>query len=112
MNDDKFEIDGVKCIDETKLDIKIYNTSDMRVFWVPKSHIDDDSPVHSRGDSGKLIITNWFAIKEGLDGRPKSKLSEDLPKLEADVIPSGKEVELKIGPLVKKPPAKRMPKQD
>lgn len=34
--------------------------------WIPKSVIDDDSEVYQDGDEGDLVITEWFAEKEGL----------------------------------------------
>lgn len=34
--------------------------------WIPKSQIHDDSEVWRAGQSGKLVITGWFADKEGL----------------------------------------------
>lgn len=34
--------------------------------WIPKSQITDDSEVYEKGDEGKLIITGWYAEKEGL----------------------------------------------
>jgi hypothetical protein len=34
--------------------------------WIPKSQIHDDSEVYRAGHRGKLIITGWFAEKEGL----------------------------------------------
>lgn len=36
--------------------------------WVPKSQITDDSEVYARGHTGKLVVTGWFARKEGLGG--------------------------------------------
>lgn len=34
--------------------------------WIPQSQIDDDSEVSKEGDEGKLVISQWFANKEGL----------------------------------------------
>lgn len=34
--------------------------------WVPQSCITDDSEVYAAGDEGRLVITAWFARKEGL----------------------------------------------
>jgi hypothetical protein len=34
--------------------------------WIPKSQIHDDSEVFRKGDQGKLVVTGWFAEKEGL----------------------------------------------
>jgi len=36
-------------------------------FWVPKSVIDDDSEVFELGTYGKLIVADWWAVKEKLD---------------------------------------------
>lgn len=33
--------------------------------WVPKSQIDDDSEVYQKGHSGTLIVSDWFANKQG-----------------------------------------------
>lgn len=35
--------------------------------WIPKSQITDDSEVYEMGGEGKLVITGWFANKEGLE---------------------------------------------
>lgn len=35
-------------------------------YWVPQSQIDDDSEVYERGHSGKLVVTEWWARKNGL----------------------------------------------
>lgn len=34
--------------------------------WIPKSVIDDDSEVWEEGQSGDLVVHEWFATKEGL----------------------------------------------
>jgi hypothetical protein len=34
--------------------------------WIPKSVIHDDSEVFKDGDTGELVVKNWFAEKEGL----------------------------------------------
>lgn len=34
--------------------------------WIPRSQIDDDSEVYKEGDEGALVISGWFAEKEGL----------------------------------------------
>lgn len=38
--------------------------------WVPKSQIHDDSEVFdaNHNDEGDLVVTQWFAEKEGLSG--------------------------------------------
>jgi hypothetical protein len=35
-------------------------------FWVPKSQIHDNSEVYEKGQDGTLIVTSWWAEKEGL----------------------------------------------
>lgn len=39
---------------------------DGKEHWIPKSQIDDDSEVYQDGDEGKLVVSMWFAEKEGL----------------------------------------------
>lgn len=34
--------------------------------WVPKKLIRDDSEVREQGDSGILVIPEWFALEKGL----------------------------------------------
>lgn len=34
-------------------------------IWIPKSQITDDSEVYKSGTSGELIVTEWFARKQG-----------------------------------------------
>lgn len=38
-----------------------------REVWIPQSQIMDDSEVWDAGDEGALVITAWFAEKEGLE---------------------------------------------
>lgn len=33
--------------------------------WVPKSQIHDDSEVWKSDQSGNLVVTNWYADKQG-----------------------------------------------
>lgn len=35
-------------------------------YWVPQSQVDDDSEVYREGDSGELVVSEWWAEKEGL----------------------------------------------
>lgn len=35
-------------------------------IWVPKSVIDDESEVYSKGHEGTLVVAEWFARKNGL----------------------------------------------
>jgi hypothetical protein len=40
---------------------------DGRKHWIPKSQITDDSEVYAAGHVGRLVITGWFADKEGIE---------------------------------------------
>lgn len=35
-------------------------------LWVPQSQVSDDSEIWQEGESGTLLITEWFAKKSGL----------------------------------------------
>jgi hypothetical protein len=35
-------------------------------IWIPKSQIADESEVYKLDTDGELVITEWFAEKEGL----------------------------------------------
>ena len=54
-----------EAVAETDLAVCVEGITDEDV-WVPKSQISDDSEVWKKGDEGELIITEWFAEKEGL----------------------------------------------
>lgn len=34
--------------------------------WVPQSQVHDVSEVWKKGDTGKLVVARWWAVKEGL----------------------------------------------
>jgi hypothetical protein len=60
-----FEVEGVEAETEKAIRVEIEGEP----FWVPKSQIDDDSEVYSRKSGeggGKLIVSAWWAKKEGL----------------------------------------------
>lgn len=58
------EVNNVECIHETAQAVLCRIGS--RELWVPQSQIDDDSEVYQLGDIGTLVITEWFAEREGL----------------------------------------------
>ena len=62
---DEVSLDVEEVIAET--DKAILVRFDDRELWVPKSQVSDNSDVYEKGDSGNLIISPWFAEKEGLD---------------------------------------------
>ena len=37
-----------------------------RELWIPKSQISDNSEVYKNGHSGSLIVSPWYAEKNGL----------------------------------------------
>ena len=61
-------IEGASCDRESKLALLCVIPSGKRKIekWIPKSQIHDDSEVYAPGHSGKLVITGWFADREGL----------------------------------------------
>ena len=59
----KVTIDDVTCTKETDRAILCLVGTDE--VWVPQSQVDDDSEVYAKGHSGKLIVTAWFAEKQG-----------------------------------------------
>ena len=60
----KVSFDDAVCIQETRLAILV--CVDGKQAWIPQSHVDDDSEVWKKGDSGTLVISEWAAIKNGL----------------------------------------------
>lgn len=57
-------IEHVECVRETPLALLVVIDGVER--WVPKSQVHDDSEVYVLGDVGALVLTEWFAEKEGL----------------------------------------------
>lgn len=54
----------VKCIGETGAALKL--VIDGQVKWCPKSVVvDSETEVSEVGDEGKLVVQEWFALKEG-----------------------------------------------
>ena len=64
MDDDTVIYAGVEAIRSTALAVQCL--VDSREIWIPRSQIGDDSEVQDSGDCGELIVTEWFARKEGL----------------------------------------------
>ena len=44
----------------------LVDVGDRRNHWIPKSLIHDDSEVWKLGQSGELVVPEWFALQEGL----------------------------------------------
>jgi hypothetical protein len=65
MKENQFSIDDAICVGETALAICVEAQSIDGMAWVPKSQVHDDSEVYSEDDEGTLIVTAWFAEKQG-----------------------------------------------
>ncbi len=61
----KAEFEKCYCDRETEKAVHII-FDDGSKAWIPKSCVDDDSEVYKEGDEGKLVLPEWFALKEGL----------------------------------------------
>ena len=59
------DFEDCTCIAETPKALKVVINS--KAEWIPKSQIDEDSEIWHDGQSGTLIITEWLAIKKGLE---------------------------------------------
>lgn len=70
-DDEGFDVGVVMCLKDTGQALlcrMISSDGPMKYgqeFWVPQSQVHDNSPVYEQGDTGKLIVTSWFASKEG-----------------------------------------------
>lgn len=40
--------------------------ADGREIWIPQSQVHDDSDVYDVGHAGRLVVTAWYAQKQGL----------------------------------------------
>jgi hypothetical protein len=65
-DDPTCDFDNVRCIKET--DAALLCVIDGDEFWIPKSHVHDDSEVFDEdvNSEGKLIISEWIAQQKGL----------------------------------------------
>lgn len=64
MNEETVEFEDCLCRKETAKAILVRRGDDEK--WVPKSQVTADSEVYAEGHVGKLVVTAWFAEKEGL----------------------------------------------
>jgi len=60
-------IKGVTAIAETEKALLCAYDDDGDSFWVPKSQIHDDSEVYEKGNKGTILVSKWWAEKEGFD---------------------------------------------
>lgn len=35
-------------------------------YWIPQSHVDDESEIWHKGDEGVLVVSEWIAEQKGL----------------------------------------------
>ncbi len=59
-------IENCKCLKESSKAILVVNAED-KEFWVPKSQVHDDSEVYKEDTDGRLVISSWWAEKEGIE---------------------------------------------
>jgi len=60
-----YRIDNAKCTAATDKAVQIEAEIFDAPMWIPQSQIDDDSEVYQKGDKGTLIISDWWAEKQG-----------------------------------------------
>jgi hypothetical protein len=61
-----FKIDNAKCLASTDKAILVEALDYFdEPQWIPQSQVDDDSEVYEKGTEGTLIISDWFAEKQG-----------------------------------------------
>ena len=61
---DKVKFEDVRALRETTRAVLVSIDGDE--YWVPKSQIDDDSEVWQDGQQGDLVVSEWWAAREGL----------------------------------------------
>lgn len=64
MADEPVRLDN--CVAKHETEKALLVDIDGEEKWIPKSQIHDDSEVYENGHEGTLVITGWFAKKEGL----------------------------------------------
>lgn len=62
--DDRYEVGEAAALRETDRAIFV-KIDGVGSSWIPKSQIHDDSEVWKKGDRGTLVVTEWFADKQG-----------------------------------------------
>lgn len=63
-DNDPVSINDVECVGASKLAIHVRIDGALR--WIPQSQVSDDSEVYALGHKGTLVVSGWFARKEGL----------------------------------------------
>lgn len=68
MKTDGVNLGQTQAIAGTAKALRVQLESEDAPRWIPKSQIHDDSEVHDSDNNatGDLVVTQWFAEKEGL----------------------------------------------
>lgn len=64
-DDEPVTFDNVVCVAATHLAIRVVMPNGA-VRWIPQSQVTADSEVYGLGHHGRLVVTGWFARKEGI----------------------------------------------
>lgn len=62
---DEVSFEDVHCDGATDKALHVY-LSNHDHYWVPQSQVSDNSEVYLAGHIGKLIVSRWWARKNGL----------------------------------------------
>lgn len=61
------EFDGAVAVGGSDRALRVDLDGDAeRVVWIPRSLIAEESEVREKGDEGRLVVPEWWAIQEGL----------------------------------------------
>jgi hypothetical protein len=65
-HDDKVCLGSGTCIRETAKAILVQLDSDPEdEFWIPQSQVHEDSEVYAKGHDGDIVVSGWWATKNG-----------------------------------------------
>lgn len=65
MSDETFKIEKAKCIQERPKAILVEAPIWPQAMWIPQSQVHDNSEVWKEGDTGRLVVSLWFAEQRG-----------------------------------------------
>jgi hypothetical protein len=54
---------GCRCIAAATKEIRV-RIDESKLVWVPLNVVHADSEIHGAGDSGKLVVSAWWATQE------------------------------------------------
>ena len=58
-------IEDAKIVKDTGKAILVNAPEFNEDVWIPQSQVDDNSEIWKEGESGDLLVTDWFAEKQG-----------------------------------------------